>query len=264
MFKVTRYPHGSFSWADANSTDISKAKSFYADLMGWTMVDIPMGDGTDYTMYSKDGANVAGISPQRDGMPSVWNSYITVENVDAMVDRVKELGGTVVAGPFDVFDSGRMITIQDPTGAFVNLWQAYTHIGAGLVNTVGAMGWNELATRNATTAATAQKFFGELLGWTFDEDPNQPGRYYTIKNNGRNNGGMLVMGDEEMGEMPPYWMVYFSVANRDEAANRVKELGGKVHVEAEATGVGPFAVVEDSTGGVFTILEMKEPEAWIE
>ena len=47
-------------------------------------------------------------------------------------------------GPEDVFDAGRMLHIQDPTGALLNLWQPYKSIGAGIVNTVGAMCWHEL------------------------------------------------------------------------------------------------------------------------
>ena len=64
--------------------------------------------------------------------------------------------------PFDVMEEGRMALIMDPTGATVALWEAKNYIGAGLVNTVGAMGWNELVSPEAEKAAT---FYTALFGW---------------------------------------------------------------------------------------------------
>ena len=57
------------------------------------------------------------------------------------VDRgnVADAGGTVLAGPFDVFDAGRMSVVADPAGAVLCLWQAGTNIGAEVVNEPGAL-----------------------------------------------------------------------------------------------------------------------------
>lgn len=60
-FKVTRYPHGTFCWADCSSSDFEASKNFYAAVFGWTTQDIPLGDGAFYTMFSQDGLNVAGL-----------------------------------------------------------------------------------------------------------------------------------------------------------------------------------------------------------
>jgi len=51
------------------------------------------------------------------GAPPAWNSYVTVESADDIAARAAELGATVAMPPFDVFDSGRMTVIADPTGA---------------------------------------------------------------------------------------------------------------------------------------------------
>jgi hypothetical protein len=263
MFKVTKYPHGTFSWTDCQSTDASKGKRFYADLMGWEIDDQPMGDSMVYTMFMQDGVSVAALNQMQpemesQGVPSHWNNYVTVDDVDAMVSKVKELGGTVISGPFDVFDSGRMMVIQDPEGASVSLWQAKNHIGAGLVNTPGAMGWNELSTRDPKIA---KAFYGGLLGWQIDKDPSQD-NYYIIMNKGRPNGGLLLI-NEEWGDMPPNWMVYFSVSNIDQSVEKVKSLGGKIHVPIVDTGdVGRFSVVGDPQGAVSTLIQLKEPQPW--
>jgi predicted enzyme related to lactoylglutathione lyase len=260
MFTVTRYPHGTFSWADCSSTDAASGKRFYADIMGWEIDDRPIGNGQVYTMFKHDGHSVAAISqilPDPPGMPSVWTSYITVDDVDALADKVPALGGVVFMPPMDVLEEGRMMMIQDPTGAPVALWQAKNHIGAGLVNTPGAMTWNELAARDLQKA---EAFYGTLLGWTFQPGPT-PG-YRMIFNGARLNGGIIQM-DENWGDMPAHWMVYFSVANLDEALAKVEKLGGKLGTPVvEAPGTGRFAVVIDPQGATCTLIQLTNPLPW--
>lgn len=264
MFKVTKYPHGTFCWVDCASTDAEKGKKFYTELMGWQTEDQPLGDGTFYTFFKQDGEQVAAISPmqkamQEQGMPSVWNSYITVDHVDPMVDKVTALGGTLLAEPFDVFDNGRMLTLQDPTGAVVSLWEAKTHIGATLVNTPGAFTWNELYTRDV---AKSQAFYSGLLGWEFDKVEGQ--EYWVGKVNGRMNCGMMPLS-EEWGDMPPNWAVYFSVADIEAATQKVEELGGKVHMALASAGeTGRFSVIGDPAGASVTIMQVNNPDHWVE
>ena len=118
----------------------------------------------------------------------------------------------------DVFDSGRMAFLMDPTGAALGLWQARNHIGAGIVNTVGAMCWNELKT---TDVEAAQAFYSAVLGWEYGGDEH----YTDIFNRGRANGGMVQVDTG----VPPCWMPYFTVADIDAGAARVQELGRLRH-----------------------------------
>ncbi len=262
MYKVTKYPHGAFSWADTSSTDSAASKQFYMGLFGWGNYDIPVGEGMTYTMFQLDGENAAALSgatPEalEQGIPSHWSCYVTVDDVDAILPVATANGAQVIFGPMDVFDSGRMAFIMDPTGAALGLWQARNHIGAGIVNTVGAMCWNELLTRDAETA---KAFYSALLGWEFHGDAP----YIQITNRGRSNGGMLVM-DESFGEIPPCWMVYFHVADIDAAMKRVEELGGRVVTQKmDAPDNSWFTVVEDPTGAVFYIIQLNKADPWEE
>jgi uncharacterized protein len=264
MFKVTKYPHGTFSWAECASNDASKGKQFYSDLMGWGYDDMPMGGGQVYTMFKHDGERVAAINPlqpeeQAQGTPSHWNNYVAVDNVDALADKATQLGGTVIMPPMDVFDNGRMLFLQDPTGAFVGLWQAKSFIGAGLVNIPGAMTWNELMTPDSQKA---RDFYGPLLGWTFQKMENVD--YYLIFNQGRLNGGIMSM-TPEMGNMPPVWSIYFSVANIEDSAAKVEKLGGKIHVPiTEAPGTGRFVMYADPQGAVSYLIQTNQPQPWTE
>lgn len=264
MYTVTKYPHGTFSWADSMSTNSEKAKEFYMGLLGWGKEEFPMGDGTTYTMFKQDGSDTAALSQmssemQEQGIPSHWNNYVTVDDVDALVDTVKDNGGTVIAEPFDVFDNGRMMVIQDPTGATVSLWQAKSSIGAGVVNKPGAMMWNELATRDVEKA---KDFYNKVLGWEYRKSEGSD--YIMIVNNGRVNGGMMQM-DEKWGDVPPNWMVYFNLADLDSSLKKVEELGGKIIMgKTDAAGVGFFSIIADPAGAVCTIMQANQYDEWVE
>lgn len=262
MFKVTKYPHGTFCWADCNSTDPAKGKQFYAQLMGWDTDDLPLGDGMIYTMFKQGGSQVAAIGPMNPNqppMPSFWSSYVKVDDSDALVKKVTEAGGTVILEPMDVFDSGRMTMIQDPTGAFLGLWQPQNHIGAQLVNTPGAMTWNELATRDSQKA---RDFLGHVFGWQFQKAEHMD--YYYILNRGRMNGGIMQM-DASWGDIPANWMVYFSVKDIDATAAKASSLGGKLMQPImEASGTGRFAIIADPQGAVSSFIQLVEPQTWSE
>jgi len=192
--RAKQHAPGTFSWTDLTTTDQPAAKAFYTGLFGWDVEDMPVGpEGEEvfYSMMSIDGKPVAAISPQPEqqreaGAPPVWNSYVTVENADASLERAKELGGTVHAPAFDVFEAGRMGVIQDPQGAYFLVWQPNQHIGAQLVNAPRALTWNELASPD-TDASSA--FYGGLFGWTVAPAEGSPMPYWSIKNARRTTGG---------------------------------------------------------------------------
>lgn len=266
MYKVSKYPQGTFSWADNNSTAPEAAKAFYQALLGWDKDEIPMDPvmpGATYTMFKRDGAYTAGLAGMMPnmlemGIPSHWTNYVTVEDVDSLVDVITGNGGTILYGPGEVFESGRMVMLQDPTGAQLGLWQAKNHIGAGIVNTIGAMCWNELLTRDAVAA---KAFYSALFGWEYSVDENG---YIMIQNRGRNNGAMMQM-DESFGEMPSVWQPYFTVADIDESISKAAELGGAIHIpKTEAPGAGHFAYLQDPAGAYFYIIQLIQAEPWQE
>lgn len=262
MFKVNKFPHGTFSWVDNSSTDVDAARSFYQEVMGWGVNDAPMGDGQFYHMFQCDGTDAAGLGAmqpemQAQGIPSHWTSYVTVDDVDAMAAKVKELGGTIVAEPFDVFDNGRMMVLQDPEGAALALWQPKSSIGAGVVNKPGALCWNELYVRDMDKA---RDFYGKLFGWTFQKIEGM--EYYSILNNGRSNGGIMQIGDD-WGEMPANWTVYFSVEDIDKTAEAIRANGGTVHSEImDAGDVGRFVMAADPAGATAAYIQLNAPEHW--
>ena len=249
----TQYTPGTFSWADLTTPDQAAAKEFYSGLFGWSFTDMPVEEGVAYSMASLDGATVAALAPQPEqqrqaGVPPMWNSYVTVQSADETAERARELGAQVHAGPFDVFTSGRMAVIQDPQGAFFEIWQPKDHIGAGLVNAPGALCWNELTTPDVDGSSS---FYGGLFGWSTSKLDMSGTEYWVISNDGRGNGGMMApMADEQ----PTGWLVYFGCDDIDAALARVSEHGGgQIVGPTEITGGAKIAVARDPQGGVFAL-----------
>jgi uncharacterized protein len=252
MSERTKYTPGAFSWTDLTTTDQDAAKQFYSRLFGWTAIDNPIGENMVYSMMQIDGKDVGAISPQpqqqRDaGVPPVWNSYVTVESADDAADRAQKLGATVHAPAFDVFDAGRMAVIQDPQGAFFEVWEPKQHIGSSLVNAPGALTWNELASTDPDASA---EFYGELFGWKVEPFEGMQMTYLGIQNSdGHSNGGIRSAMENE----PSYWLVYFGTADIDADTGRAGELGGTTLVPPTDIGVGKIAVLQDPQGAVFAL-----------
>lgn len=256
MATRTEYAHGEFSWADLATTDPAAAKRFYGTLFGWQLEDMPAGPGMTYTMGRLKNQYVAALyaldkERQSQGVPPHWLPYINVRNADDTARKVAQGGGKVLQGPFDVFDAGRQVSIQDPTGAYLALWQAKKHIGAGVINETGAICWNELMTPNVDVAG---QFYRTTFDWTAEPMDMGPAGTYTIFKAGTTQVGGMMERPPQMKDVRPHWLTYFAVSDCDDAAKNVEELGGKVvRAPDDIPNVGRFAVCLDGQGAEFAI-----------
>ncbi len=245
------HPAGAFSYAELATSDLDAAQAFYSSLFGWTFDLSPLPMGGEYAMAKLRGRTAAAaFLPPDDQGPPHWNAYVTVASADETAERAAALGATVVAPPFDVMQSGRMTVVEDPSGAFVNFWEAHADIGAQVVNEHGALTWNELATRDA---GAAEPFYRDLLGWEFTPIEQAPFPMWTITLGGRGNGHMRVMGPETPGDVPPHWLTYFAVDDVGAAVSAAEAGGGRVVAPPMTVPAGSFAVLADPQAAVFGI-----------
>lgn len=260
MSERTEYAPGTFCWPELVAADADKAKEFYKGLFNWDITDNPIGEDQIYSMAAIRGKAVGAMyqmyqEQAEQGVPTHWGSYISVANVDEILEKAKSLGANVIVEPMDVFDAGRMAAIVDPIGAVISFWQPFRHIGAEIVNESGAMVWNELATNDTDKA---KEFYTELLGWK-SEDMNVGGIDYTVFMNGEKMAGGMVTMQEEWCDMPPVWFVYFAVDDCDAIAERTSSLGGKVVSPPEnLEGVGTMAMMADSQGALFAVIKLDQ------
>lgn len=257
------YAPGTFCWVELATTDGEAAKKFYSGLFGWTPDDRPMGPGMVYTMLNLGGKNAGALyqmEPEKlaQGIPAHWMSYVSVASADETTAKAKELGATLLAGPFDVMTFGRMAVLQDPTGAVFSLWQPRDTAGAGVVNAPNSFCWNELMTSDTTKDGD---FYSGLFGWGRDTQNFGPLEYTMFANGGRAAGGMLKI-TPEMGKIPPNWVVYFAVDDCDAKTRKATELGASVmKPPADIPNIGRFSILTDPQGAAFALIKLENPEA---
>ena len=190
------------------------------------------------------------------GIPSHWQTYVSVDNLEEALKKASDLGGNVVMPAMDVMEAGRMSPVQDPTGAVLLLWQSRHHKGAELYGEPGTLCWFELHTRDTTAAAI---FYTRLFGWT-TENGSMPGweAYIHWRLDGEGIGGMMAI-QKDWGEVPPNWVVYFAVETCDATVAKAQQLGAEVVLPAmDIPGTGRIAFLHDPNGAHFALYE---PEA---
>ena len=155
-------------------------------------------------------------------------------------------------------------------------WAAYPAAAlaaAGLVAACGTTGGSKAGTEAAAQApsgefvwrdlvtsdpAVARKFYGDLLGWTFEETSAFGRPYLLAKQGGRYVGGIVQMpsGGDRGGSQ---WLTYMSVGNLESALGTVEAAGGRRIVgPAEVSGVGRAALVWDAQGAPLGLAEVGE------
>lgn len=249
MAEMTRYEHGVPSWVDMGTQDPAASLQFYTSLFGWQGQDMGEQAG-HYTIVSKNGKQVAALSPaQEDAGPPRWTTYVNVDNVDAVADRAKSAGGTVIVAPMDVMTAGRMAIVQDPTGAVIAAWQAGDHLGAQRVNEPGAFTWSELATSDLTKA---KAFYSDVFGWGWGGS----GDYAEAQVGGRTIAGVMPRPQDMPAEVPDAWLVYFGGTDVDADVKRAIDLGATVVAgPMDIPDMGRFAVLLDPQGAAFALFK---------
>jgi uncharacterized protein len=112
----------------------------------------------------------------------------------------------------------------------------------------GTFSWIDLGTPDV---AGARAFYGELLGWTFEDTPAGDGSAYTLCRL----DGKLVTGIHEHPEAEgAAWSSYLKVDDADAAATRARELGAEVLLEPfEIPGTARMALIRDPVGAVVSL-----------
>ena len=132
--------HGALNFNGLATRDPESAAAFYGAVFGWKTLALPSGamwtlpgygdhleagsPGLREQVAQMGGPEgfidvVAAMNPIGDEQPDVpahWSVTFGVDDVDAAVAKARELGGEVVAGPFEA-PWVRMAVIKDPQGA---------------------------------------------------------------------------------------------------------------------------------------------------
>lgn len=117
---------GTFVWAELTTDAQEEASNFYRAVFGWESETSSAG-GMDYTEFKLGDESVAGMMPRPpmlpEEVPSYWGVYFASDDCDATVEKVKELGGSVMVPPMDI-PPGRFAVVADPAGASFSIMTA--------------------------------------------------------------------------------------------------------------------------------------------
>lgn len=248
---------GEFIWYEMMTTDMGAAETFYTSVVGWDAADAGM-PGPKYTLLSKNGVNVAGLSAVEGGMPPAWLGHVLVEDVDATADKAVTLGGKIITAPQDIPGIGRFAALADPHGAVILIFRGDGDPPPSLgPMDEGNIGWHELMAGDLDEAFA---FYSALFGWVKDEamDMGEMGIYQLFKLDGGEAaiGGMMTKSKDM--PAPPYWGYYANVDAIDAAVDRIKAGGGQiVFGPMEVPGGAWAANGIDPQGALFSIVAPK-------
>lgn len=112
-------------WFEIGVDDAVKAKDFYGSLFGWEFRTGPAGDGAAGAVIRTPGLD-GGLHGGDPGASPYL--FFRVDDLDAALDRVRELGGTVEPSPDVDVDSeseyGRFALCRDDQGSSFGLHQS--------------------------------------------------------------------------------------------------------------------------------------------
>lgn len=225
---------GDFIWYELLTSDADTAQDFYAKITGWTYADSGQ-TGMDYRIVNKGENSVGGLMPITPAMADhgarpMWLGYIAVDDVDASVEGITGMGGSVWMQATDIPNVGRIAMVTDPGGAPFYFMKPASSEGESLafsydVPREGHCAWNELMTPDQDLAWA---FYGKHFGWTKDgamEMGPEMGTYDFVRH-GEFVLGAMMKASPEWG--PPRWNQYFRVPDIDAAKAIVEANGGAI------------------------------------
>jgi uncharacterized protein len=118
--------------------------------------------------------------------------------------------------------------------------------------------WYELLT---TDADAAQRFYGDVVGWTVTPGAQPEMDYRMIAApDGEGVGGMLQLTDAmRAGGARPVWLGYLSVPDTDATVKQIEAQGGKVQMPPTTMHVGRIAMVTDPQGAPIYVMTPAPP-----
>ena len=234
---------GRFVWHDMSAGDVEGAKDFYTKLFGWEFEIFQPGE-LDYPMISANGQQHGGFGEREGDGPSYWLGHVVVDDVDAAGERATAAGGSIVAGPMEVPEVGRILVISDPQGATISTFQP---TGDGPV-AEGVFVWDELYTSDVDDA---KRFYKALFDWDAETTDMGTGDYTIFSAGETQVAGCMAVREDNV---PSHWYPYIGTSDVDTATEKAKELGATVYLPpTELQGMN-FAVLGDpgmATFGLF-------------
>jgi predicted enzyme related to lactoylglutathione lyase len=117
-----------FDWIEIRTRDVEKTANFCEKLFGWRTVRKETTEGLDYWIFDTgdtpriENIRRGGMWARPEGEDLGVVVYIAVDDIEAILDNVLELGGRVVMPKTPQGPSFRAY-FEDPSGNLFGLWE---------------------------------------------------------------------------------------------------------------------------------------------
>lgn len=164
--------------------------------------------------------------------PSYWLPFVTVDEVDATVERVMGLGGPIERAPFDIPGVGRSAVVHDPDGTTI----------CPFVPSHGYPPPEGLFTRDqrfGPAGPDTDRFYADLFGWDMAE-----------------HRGDAVLATVADSRGVSGWVPWIATADIGRATRNAQSLDCEILIDSiPVEGQGPVAMIGAVIGGIFCLHE---------
>jgi hypothetical protein len=116
--------HGDITHIDIPVDDMARATSFYSEVLGWQIAEMPGFDG--YPMWQAPNQVSGGGFVARDEGLRSMRSYVEVDSIDDVVAKVAGAGGSVVMEKTAISDTSWFAVFADTEGNEMGLYEGTT------------------------------------------------------------------------------------------------------------------------------------------
>lgn len=109
-------PNNVVHW-EIGGRDLDALAAFYRDLFGWEAAEFD----ADYRLVALEEGIGGGLMRCRDDMPAYVTIYVAVDDLDATLAKVKDLGGTPLLPPTPIPGVGAFALFGDPEGNTIGI-----------------------------------------------------------------------------------------------------------------------------------------------
>jgi uncharacterized protein len=116
--------HGDITHIDIPVSDLDTASSFYSELFGWQIAELPGYEG--YPMWqAPNKVSGGGLAPRSEGFTQP-RSYVEVDSIDETLEKATAAGATVVMEKSPISETSWWAIFADPDGNHVGLYEGTT------------------------------------------------------------------------------------------------------------------------------------------
>ena len=245
-----------FVWCDLSTFDIRTALDFYTKVFRWNYRETSnatMDEAYHVAYQGNSAVSAIFVMPeylQKINMPSFWMSYISVENIEEVVQNAEENGAIIEIKPTSFDEKSRIALIRDPSGAGFTAYEGKDLKGKS-ASGHGRMIWNVLHVNDLNLV---EKFYKDVFGFKFVREPGSDYRYEIYNSAEELIAHAEILSDDIKGDKQ-YWMPIFEVDEMKKFSSDIESFGGSAAFMDENY---QYAIFTDTQGASFMVSEKGE------